>query len=369
MLFTLQELEIKYKDSNSTKYFKYWKSICEFMENEPDEHSIGWALTRVNLRDIDRMKLLIKLPFVIVGYVINFIDVYGYKTISATKNWWDVFFVMAGFRSNSWIFLKDNTKFELTKSDFGKLHSRIELVNLRKRRPDIKINTADGKVHIPVGNKIIKVAKESAVDISRELDSSIYNGFDVKDKIVVDIGGYIGDTAILFLLKRGATHVYAYEPFTEIYNIAKKTIDTNKLANRITFLNEAVAGNGGFADINNNTRICSMVSPLKSNNTGKLIPVVTLDDVVEKLKLKDGAALKVDCEGAEYKMFANVSSRALKKFHIIYLDYHYGYKTLIERLKKEGYSVEYTNPTYQFHLLSSGKGTMALGRIIAKLNV
>lgn len=46
-----------------------------------------------------------------------------------------------------------------------------------------------------------------------------YDSLRVRDKIVLDVGAYIGDTA-LFFVSRGARKVYAYEPV--FYKIAKK---------------------------------------------------------------------------------------------------------------------------------------------------
>nr|WP_016732730.1 FkbM family methyltransferase [Sulfolobus islandicus] len=48
-----------------------------------------------------------------------------------------------------------------------------------------------------------------------------YNFLNVKDKIVVDIGASIGDTAIYFALQ-GAKKVIAFEPFPKIFSIAKR---------------------------------------------------------------------------------------------------------------------------------------------------
>jgi len=57
--------------------------------------------------------------------------------------------------------------------------------------------------------------------LSRKYYETWYWDVDVKDKVVVDVGAYIGDSA-LFFASRGAKIVYAYEPSKRLYEIAKK---------------------------------------------------------------------------------------------------------------------------------------------------
>ena len=52
----------------------------------------------------------------------------------------------------------------------------------------------------------------------------------IKGKIVLDIGGYIGDTAVYFS-KLGASMVYVYEPHPVLYQILTKNIELNNLKN------------------------------------------------------------------------------------------------------------------------------------------
>jgi hypothetical protein len=84
---------------------------------------------------------------------------------------------------------------------------------------------------------------------------------------------------------------------------------------------------------------------LKHFNKGEKIEVTTLEKLVTKYKLHD-AVLKVDCEGYEYEIIENASANLLKKFKTIVIEYHYGFKTLEEKLKKSGFTVTHTAPFY-----------------------
>jgi len=62
-------------------------------------------------------------------------------------------------------------------------------------------------------------------------------GFDLKDKVIVDVGAFVGDTA-LYYANFGAI-VYAYEPHPVNFYWLKKNIELNpQLKDRIKIFNE-----------------------------------------------------------------------------------------------------------------------------------
>ena len=108
----------------------------------------------------------------------------------------------------------------------------------------------------------------------------MYKWLDVKAKDVIDVGAYIGDSAIYFAL-RCAKHVYAFEPYPYSYNIAMKNIKLNHLENKITLLNEGCGKSGSIAikeDYEN-----TVATYLKNFKEGKKIRIESLDEVVKKL--------------------------------------------------------------------------------------
>jgi len=169
-----------------------------------------------------------------------------------------------------------------------------------------------------------------------------FKWLNVKSKDVVDVGANIGDTAIYFALK-GAKHVYAFEPYPYSYNIAKKNIKPNHLADKITLLNEG-CGKSCFVTIKVDYENTGGTD-LKNFKEGKKIRIVSLDEIVKRFNLKH-AALKVDCEGCEYDLILNASDEALNAFDQIIIEYHYGYKNLVKRLRRAGFEVKYSWPKY-----------------------
>ena len=61
----------------------------------------------------------------------------------------------------------------------------------------------------------------NAIDVTYH--QKLYGNIDVKDKIVIDIGANIGDTAVLFA-RGGASHVYGFEASPASYHRAVRNL-------------------------------------------------------------------------------------------------------------------------------------------------
>ena len=169
-----------------------------------------------------------------------------------------------------------------------------------------------------------------------------YSWLDVKNNIVVDIGANVGDTAIYFSLK-GAKHIYSFEPYPYSYKIALKNIQLNNLKNIVSILNE---GCGKEQNILIDEKYESNVATnIKNFKSGKTIKLQSLDTIVNRFQIKD-AILKLDCEGSEYDAILNASEFSLRRFKQMIIEYHYGYKNLLEKLKSAGFEVKIKRPIF-----------------------
>ncbi len=97
------------------------------------------------------------------------------------------------------------------------------------------------KFRLPFPSGIIEL-KETFVE-------EIYNYFNVKEKVVLDVGAFIGDTAIYFALK-GANKVIAYEPVPLLYEMAVENIELNNQKATIQIINSALGKNEGSIEVN-----------------------------------------------------------------------------------------------------------------------
>jgi FkbM family methyltransferase len=72
----------------------------------------------------------------------------------------------------------------------------------------------------------------------------MYKSLSVKDRVVVDVGAFVGDSAIYFAL-RGARKVIAIEPRTGAYKEMLENIRLNKLEDVIVPINAGLASRHG----------------------------------------------------------------------------------------------------------------------------
>jgi len=192
----------------------------------------------------------------------------------------------------------------------------------------------------------------------------LYRDLDVKGRIVVDIGAYMGDTAIYFLL-RGARHVYAVEPNPAALKIATENVKRLGLEGRVTFINAAVGSKIGEIRIKPDAKVASGadIGAIRSES-GVPVKVVTLKWLLSEYGINE-AVLKMDCEGCEYGSILSEDDSVLRVFKEMVIEYHYGYRNLAEKLRRAGFRVRWTKPFYSFNTDASNPH-MLVGLIYAR---
>lgn len=170
----------------------------------------------------------------------------------------------------------------------------------------------DGFFHIKYKNKDILLEKSAQpFEIYEQFFSrNPYIRLKVQNKIVVDIGGGVADTAILFMIDH-AKRVYAFEPDPKRYCAARKNIKLNKIKD-VYIINKGVKN---LEDINNYSKAKRMV-------------------------------LKSDCEGAEHAIFKNSTKKAFERYDEIIMEFHNGYLDIKEILEEAGFYVTHTFSPY-----------------------
>ena len=72
--------------------------------------------------------------------------------------------------------------------------------------------------------------------IYKVFEEEDYKFLNVKNKNILDIGAFVGDSPIYFILK-GAKKVYAIEPHPDVYNEMLENIKLNSMEDKIIFSN------------------------------------------------------------------------------------------------------------------------------------
>jgi len=163
----------------------------------------------------------------------------------------------------------------------------------------------------------------------------------LKDKIVIQAGGFVGDTA-LYYANKGAI-VYSLEPQPSCYKLALENIKLNPhLAPRITFLNYALGKDEEieFPDY----EVCNGGASIFSNYTKKVrVKSISLFTLLEEFNINNPYLLDIDIKGKE---FGVINDEAIKKFKKVRIEYTTeisefkgkSLKLLIDKLKEYGFN-------------------------------
>jgi FkbM family methyltransferase len=183
-------------------------------------------------------------------------------------------------------------------------------------------------------------------DVISIFKENIYSKLPINGKTIIDVGANIGDSSIYFALK-GAKRVIGIEPFPKNYEIARSNVELNGLSDKVTLLLAGCGGHGGNITVDNSYESCANSQLTGNAKSGAKIPLMTLKEILTEFQLtNEDIILKLDCEGCEYDVVLS-SASVLTQFSHILIEYHYGYKDLLESLKKLGFRVSHTRPVYE----------------------
>jgi FkbM family methyltransferase len=179
--------------------------------------------------------------------------------------------------------------------------------------------------------------------VLRTFDFSIFKDLSVNGRVVVDVGAYIGDTAIYFAW-RGARKVIAIEPHSGAYEEMLENIRLNSLETTISPINAGIASRPGKILLEEVDIETTNVTYHRPNDQKGTIPAVTLGDLIREFNLS-GAVLKMNCEGCEYDVILN-DYEHVKTFKELLFQYHASAKPLLKKLS-EDFTCEIVNRDYR----------------------
>lgn len=180
----------------------------------------------------------------------------------------------------------------------------------------------------------------------------IYTPEDFKIKrndIVLDIGAQIGVFSVFAsqLAKNGK--VFSFEPVPENFELLKKNIRLNLISN-ITPINKAVSNKNGQENIflSEDTACHSFFTNFSKVHRKIPVETISLNSFIKENKISRIDFLKMDCEGAEYKILFNSPKNVLKKIKKIGMEYHNiddknNVSILKEFLEENGFKVTIEN--------------------------
>jgi len=190
----------------------------------------------------------------------------------------------------------------------------------------------------------------------------VYKFLPAKNKVIIDVGANIGDSALYFISK-GAKNVIALEPFPKNFELAKKNIESNNLSDKVTVLLAGCSGQSGMFKIN--PEISGTCYSTNSENGMFEIKKFSLKDLVNQFHLND-ALIKIDCEGCEYDTIIQSTPETLQKFSHMIIEFHEGFEKLKKKLEDSNFLVvvnTFNGSKSAGHLHCTRQGLIEAGKI------
>lgn len=165
---------------------------------------------------------------------------------------------------------------------------------------------------------------ESSVFYYRHGLDRLKNKKYIENKTILDCGGYIADSALIFRDEFPNSKIISFEPLKRNYELAKNTLELNNVKN-------IVLENLGLSDKNEILKMKTYDTDLKNiessirDDGDEIVKVTTIDDYVKKHKLKVGL-IKTDVEGYEQKLLKGAKEVILKQKPTLLISIYHTYE-------------------------------------------
>lgn len=169
-----------------------------------------------------------------------------------------------------------------------------------------------------------------------------------KNHLIIDIGAYIGTYSLLLsqsLTEEGI--IYAFEPCLDTFQYLEKNVVYNNIKNIKTYriaLSDHIGNEKLYYDVENGNWGHSTIKNF--SNAGENVETDTLVNFFERNNIENCDFMKLNCEGAEFKILLNTPVSVLKRIKHMLVLYHldiandYTIEQLLTHLKKTGYYTE-----------------------------
>lgn len=227
------------------------------------------------------------------------------EAITTTRNFWEVF-IMKLIQRKRRIVFRNGTPIELHLDEYLLLsHAFAKGYSVEQEKEGL-FSIGKGKSKIVGSLQAIEIyAKECIGEIIK---------CDYKNKVVLDIGGFYGETAVFFS-SQGAKKVIIYEPVVTNHDFIKK----NMLLNRVNaeLHEEGIGEEDGYQEIQYNA-IDNCFGALGNGKHSMKIKIKSLEKIITE---SDADIAKFDCEGAEENLF-KILNKTLRKIDYYIIECH-----------------------------------------------
>lgn len=215
-------------------------------------------------------------------------------------NWYNFILIFMNLKKKTNIYLKNGFTFEMYNKlryleDFSLYMNKISKNNISLFNRNGGIIAKIDKYFIIYPNQF-----EAIMLIEEVFLQNSYNKFDIKNKIIMNIGGYTGDTAI-FYISKGAEKVYVYEINKQLFKILEKNIKINHLEKKIIAYNMGISNKKKQAIFYLDKHVGSSGIFKSRYDNREVIDKYSVELYPFNEILKEPIdILHMDCEGCEY---------------------------------------------------------------------
>lgn len=193
---------------------------------------------------------------------------------------------------------------------------RSWMVSTKLARHRFRFHMRDGS---RVSCRIVDSGGLLGVHVDRDYDIT---GLDwSRVRTIVDIGAHVGSFTIWAALRSPNATLLAVEPNPETFAFLSQNLRDNALEGRVKAVNVALGsaprvGSLEFVEHSLGTR-------LAANGKGQVsVEVQNIEALLTDAGMDQVDILKMDCEGAEYEVFAAMSLDRLRRVQAIGCEYH-----------------------------------------------
>jgi FkbM family methyltransferase len=192
---------------------------------------------------------------------------------------------------------------------------------------------SDGVFKITTDNYQL-IGSYMLMDIVVEMESGTYE-YDYCGKVVLDVGGFEGESAAFFW-SRGAKKIVIYEPVFEHHPVICENIRLNKI--NAELYSEGIGNKDDEITVVYDKADSHFGIGTKGSQNKMSLKIKDVSKVIAE----SGADVaKIDCEGAEISLI-NVPKEILRKLEYVIIEVHTSQirQQLIEKFKNSGFAMD-----------------------------
>ncbi|MBI2645763.1 MAG: FkbM family methyltransferase [Deltaproteobacteria bacterium] len=147
---------------------------------------------------------------------------------------------------------------------------------------------------------------------------------EINPKVILDIGGNIGIAAVYFARRFPNAKIYSFEPVLENFEILQKNISSypNITAFHVALGDKTIMASLFSSKDKTNHGGYSFFSRLNDAASSISVEVQHAGDFLEKNNIAEIDLIKIDAEGAEYKILTSLKRDMVKKIKFIIGELH-----------------------------------------------